>query len=194
MVMVLKCWCEQGRHQPWLPWLPPPYTDTQTPPTSSVGFCSLPNKMKVFTLHRFWFKDCGLNKNATADSWFSLTATSAPWLCSQFGLRPKWQLWSHRAITMFPQCSANNRRLTPQPHVNSGVQIKPESGWGIQTVVRKAAGKTTMDKEHTHSYFYQKQRRTCWLFVNPHGQMCLSVMETCVLSETFILSVSTSGL
>lgn len=31
MVMVLKCWCEQGRHQPWLPWLPPPlhrHTDT----------------------------------------------------------------------------------------------------------------------------------------------------------------------
>lgn len=26
--MVLKCWCEQGRHQPWLPWLPPPHTHT----------------------------------------------------------------------------------------------------------------------------------------------------------------------
>lgn len=123
--------------------------------------------MKVFTLNRFcWFKDCGLNKNATADSWFSLTATSARWLCSRVGLRPKWQLWSRRTITMFPQCSANDRRLTPQPHVNSGVQMKRESGQGTPTAARKAAGKTTVDTEHTHSSFYQKQRRTCWLETN----------------------------
>lgn len=73
--------------------------------SKSLWFCSLPKGTKVFTLQRFCcFKDCGLNKNVVADSWFTLTAAvSAPLLCSQFKLGPKWQLWSRRAIAMFPQ-------------------------------------------------------------------------------------------
>lgn len=107
----------------WARHTPTPRAVLQGP----LWLCLLPKGAKVFNCKdSAGFKDCGLNKNAAADSWFSLTAASAPSLCSQFRLGPKWQLWSRRAITVLPQCSANNRRSTPQPHVNSGAQMKPE--------------------------------------------------------------------
>lgn len=152
-------------------------------PLRPLWFCLLSKGMKVFTLQKFcWFKDCGLNKIAVADSWFTLTAASAPSLGSQFSLGPKWQLWSRRAITMFPQFSAK------QPQADTTTSCEPwyskytRFGRVIWSVVRKTAGITKTDKTHTYAHtlarthtllLCQKQRYSCRMPGNKHFTPCL---------------------
>lgn len=98
---------------------------TLTPPPPPGVFVYLGRSCLFFhTANILLFPDCGLNKNDFAESWFALTAWAPSLSLSSSRTRSERQLWPRGAATAFPQCSTDDHTLRPQPHVNSGGQIK----------------------------------------------------------------------
>lgn len=87
-------------------------------------------------------------------AWIRRTLLTHDSLCSPPRPEPERQLRPRSAATAFPQCSADEHTLTPQPHVNFGDHTKvgprQRSSWEGDSWDNKKTGKTAhRNSKHT---------------------------------------------